>query len=245
MKANRPFVFINMAITADGKIATANREVASFGSGRDRRQLLALRAQADAILVGARTVDLNPITLGPGPARYRRLRLRRGLSEFPLRVVVTGTGTVHPDAEVFRHRFSPVLILTSASATPRRLARLRRLATAVHVSEGDTIDFHAAFGWLACQWAVKRLLVEGGGELNDALFRCGLVDRLHLTVCPWVFGGATAPTLADGHGFDRLAQAAPLRLTSWKRQAGEAFFVFDVQPAPNRRDLCKLQRPIP
>ena len=51
-----PFVFINMAVTADGKIATANRAVHSFGSARDLEHLYELRATADAILCGARTV---------------------------------------------------------------------------------------------------------------------------------------------------------------------------------------------
>ena len=75
-----PFVLINMAMTADGKIATANRLVSSFGSPRDQDHLLRLRATADAVMAGARTADLNPINMGPGPAKYRRLRLRRGLA---------------------------------------------------------------------------------------------------------------------------------------------------------------------
>ena len=67
--ASLPFVFINMAMTADGKIATANRAASSFGSRRDQDHLLQLRATADAVMAGARTVDLNPINMGPGPAR--------------------------------------------------------------------------------------------------------------------------------------------------------------------------------
>src|SRR5688572_5144233 len=73
-----PFVMINMAMTADGKIATANRAVSTFGSAHDREHLLELRATADAVMAGARTVDSNPINLGPGPAKFRRQRLKRG-----------------------------------------------------------------------------------------------------------------------------------------------------------------------
>ena len=61
-----PFVLVNMAMTADGKIATANRAVSSFGSARDHEQLLELRATADAVMAGARTVDSAAINLGPG-----------------------------------------------------------------------------------------------------------------------------------------------------------------------------------
>ena len=77
-KTKLPFVLVNMAMTADGKIATANRAVSSFASAQDHEQLLKLRATADAVMAGARTVDSAPINLGPGPARFRRARLKRG-----------------------------------------------------------------------------------------------------------------------------------------------------------------------
>ncbi|MCX6896927.1 MAG: dihydrofolate reductase family protein, partial [Verrucomicrobia bacterium] len=85
-KPELPFVFVNMAMTADGKIATSNRAASSFGSRRDHDHLLELRATADAVMAGARTVDLNPINLGPGAAKFRRLRLKHGLAEYNLRV---------------------------------------------------------------------------------------------------------------------------------------------------------------
>src|SRR6266487_6947396 len=86
-----PFVFINMAMTADGKIATANRAISSFSSQRDFEHLLELRATADAVLSGARTVGQEEINLGPGPARFRRLRLKNGLAEYNVRIVASGT----------------------------------------------------------------------------------------------------------------------------------------------------------
>src|SRR5215471_9931423 len=98
LKPKLPFVFINVAMTADGKIATENRAVSSFGSRRDQEHLLELRATADAVMTGARTADLNDVTLGPGPAKYRRARLRRGLTEYNLRIIVSGSGSVDPQA---------------------------------------------------------------------------------------------------------------------------------------------------
>ncbi|MCL5096511.1 MAG: dihydrofolate reductase family protein, partial [Candidatus Omnitrophica bacterium] len=76
-----PFLFVNMAMTADGKIASANRVISSLGSTHDQQNLLVLRTKTDAVMVGARTANLNPINLGPGPARFRRQRLRNGLAE--------------------------------------------------------------------------------------------------------------------------------------------------------------------
>jgi len=221
-------VLINMAMTADGKIATANRAVSSFGSRRDHDHLLALRATADAVMAGARTVDLNPINLGPGSAKYRRLRLRRGLAEYNLRVIVSRSGTVSPAAEVFKHRFSPIIILAARRASERRLQGLRAVADEVKICGTEEINFHRALRWLRERWGVKRLLCEGGGELNDALFRAGLVDELHLTVCPSIFGGRAAPTIADGLGAGALASGVRLELQSARRQGDEMYLVYRV-----------------
>ena len=218
-----------MAMTADGKIATANGAVSSFGSPRDQEHLLELRATADAVMDGARTADMNPINMGPGPAKYRRLRLRRGLAEYNLRIIVSRSGTVNPHAEVFRHRFSPIIILTTQRATADRLAKLRAVGAQVKICGTTEIDFPRALRWLRQQWGIKRLLCEGGGELNDALFRAGLVNELHLTVCPRVFGGRTAPTIADGLGAGSLARATRLELESARRRGDEMFLVYRVR----------------
>jgi riboflavin-specific deaminase-like protein len=217
-----------MAMTADGKIATANRAGSSFGSRRDREHLLELRATADAVMAGARTVNSEPTTLGPGPDRFRRLRLGCGLAECNLRVIVSGSGTINPHAEIFKHRFSPIIILTTARSSASALRRLRPLADKVRVCGKREINLPSALRWLHTRWGIRRLLCEGGGELNDALFRAGLVDELHLTICPKIFGGCDAPTIADGLGFSKLSQAARLQLKSARRIGDELFLVYQV-----------------
>jgi riboflavin-specific deaminase-like protein len=221
-----PFVFVNMAMTADGKIATANRAVATFGSPRDHEHLLELRATADAVMAGAATVNAAPINLGPGAAKFRRRRLKHGLAEFNLRVIVSGSGSINPGAEVFKHRFSPVIILTTARISKINLRKLRAMAEEVKICGKTEINFRAALRWLWTKWRVRRLLCEGGGELNDALFRAGLVDEINLTLCPLIFGGRNAPTIADGIGFQKLAQAEEFKIQSIKRFEGELFTVF-------------------
>ncbi len=225
-KPRLPFVLVNMAMTADGKIASANRAVSSFGSARDHEHLLALRATADAVMAGARTVTAASINLGPGPARFRRRRLKNKLAEYNLRVIVSGSGRLNPGAEVFKHRFSPILILTTGRASPARLRRLQTVAGEVKICGRNEINFRAALGWLRRKWGVRRLLCEGGGELNAALFRAGLVDEVHLTICPKIFGGREAPTIADGKGFRRLAGAAPFQIESFECVGNEVFAVF-------------------
>jgi len=215
-------------MTADGKIATANRAVSSFGSARDKEHLLELRATADAVMAGAGTVNAAPINLGPGPARFRRQRLKNGLAEYNLRVIVSGSGLVNPQAEIFKHRFSPIIIITTKRASPVKLHQLRAVATEVKVFGNRNLNLRAALSWLHRKWGVKRLLGEGGGELNAALFQAGLVNELHLTICAKIFGGRDAPTIADGRGFRLLAEAALLQIKSCKRVGDELFAIFAV-----------------
>jgi riboflavin-specific deaminase-like protein len=223
---SRPFVFLNVAISADGKLAPANRKYRPFGSKRDEALLYELRAQADAILCGARTVEGGKVTLGAGGRRYRQWRLRQGLAEYPLRIVASGSGSVDPHAEIFKHRFSPILLLTTERAAGRRLKRLRRLADEVLLCGRKEIDWVPALARLRKEWGVRRLLCEGGGALNGALFQAGLVDEVYVTVCPMVFGGRAAPTLADGAGTARLAEATRLELKSSRRAGDEIFLCY-------------------
>ncbi len=223
-----PFVFLNVATTADGKLAPASRHFIPFAGKRDQEHLLELRATADAVMSGARTVDLSPVTMGTGGAKYRRQRLRRGLSERHLRIVVSGSGTLDPRAKIFKKRFSPIIILTTGRASAAKLRHLRELADEVKICGERELDFPFALRWLRDQWQVKRLLCEGGGEINGALFEAGLVNEVHMTLCPVIFGGRDAPTMADGRGFQHLADAAQLRLKSRKRVGDELFLVYRV-----------------
>lgn len=225
-KRDLPFVYINVATTADGKLAPTNRHFVPFGSKRDQELLLELRANADAVMSGARTVGPMPVNLGPGPAKYRKMRLRKGLPEYNLRVVVSGSANLNPRAEIFRHRFSPIIILVTRRAPESKLRRLREVADDVKAFGDKELNFTEALRWLRQKWGVKRLLCEGGGEVNAGLFQEGLVDEVYQTLCPLVFGGRNAPTMADGIGFPSLANATRLTLKSLKRAGDELFLIW-------------------
>ena len=199
-------------------------------AGATTQNLLALRATADAVMCGARTVDSAPMTLDAGGAVYERRRQRAGLAKQNLRVVVSGSGSVDPQAVVFQRGESPVIVLASGRAPKSRLAKLKRLADCVKVCGKNSVALGQALGWLRRDWAVKRLLCEGGGELNFELLRLGLADELHLTICPKIIGGKDAPTIADGDGFSHLAKATNLMLTRQRRVGDELFTTWRIRP---------------
>ena len=133
-----------------------------------------------------------------------------------------------PGAEIFRHRFSPIIVLAGGRAPEGRLRRLRQVADEVKVFGKEEIDFDAALRWLYRRWKVRRLLCEGGGEVNAGLFRQGLVDEVYQTICPLILGGRDAPTLADGQGVSSLSQATRLKLKQLRRAGSELFLVYRV-----------------
>jgi riboflavin-specific deaminase-like protein len=220
-------------MTADGKIAPASRHFIAFSTPRDREHMMELRATADAVMSGARTIDLNPVTLGTGGEKYRHLRKKHGLAEYNLRVIVSGAGSIDTKAAIFKKGTSPIIIFTTESAGTRRLNQLRRLADDVIISGGRDLDFRYALRVLRQKWKVKRLLCEGGGELDDGLFRAGVVNALHLTISAKIMGGRNAPTICDGLGFPTLGDACQLQLKSMRRHKDEVFLVFKVlSPQP-------------
>ncbi len=229
LRDNLPFVYLNVATTADGKLAPANRHFVPFGSKRDQELLILLRTRCDAIMAGARTVDSVPVNLGPGGKKYRDMRIKNGLAEYNLRVVVSGSASLDPKAEIFKHKFSPLILLTTERAPRARIARLEKQGAIVKMCGDREVDFPSALRWLHKEWGVKRLLCEGGGEINDALLRKDLVHQVYLTLCPVIFGGRNAPTMADGIGVEKLADATRLKLKAFERVADEMYLVYEVQ----------------
>ena len=228
-RVSRPFVLINMAMTADGKIANANRSISSFGSKRDLEHLYELRSTADAVMNGARTIEANNVTMGAGGPRFAELRHRRGQSNYAVRVIVSGSGTIDPEAAIFKRRFSPIIVLTTQRTARARLRLLEKLADHVWTCGRDKVNFRSAFQRLRRDWNVRRLVCEGGAELNDALFREGLVDEVRVTICPMIFGGRNAPTLAEGIGAPDLASASRFRIHSTNRIEDELYLVLRAE----------------
>lgn len=223
-----PFVFVNVAMTADGKLAPSNRHFVPFSTKRDEELMMELRSRADAVLSGARTVDLGRVDMGPGGKKWEKKRLENGLSQFNLRVIVSGSASVNPDAHIFRTHFSPIILLTSEAAPKSRLKRLSKLVDDIFVSPGRDLNFRRALVWLREQWKVKRLLCEGGGEVNAPFLLEKLVDEIYITICPLIFGGRHAPTPADGEGIRRLEDATRLKLKRLERIGDELYTVYQV-----------------
>jgi 2,5-diamino-6-(ribosylamino)-4(3H)-pyrimidinone 5'-phosphate reductase len=96
-----------------------------------------------------------------------------------------------------------------------KIMELRALGVEMFVDESPRVDLHNMMLTLK-KIGVDHLMVEGGGTINFELMRLGLVDELFIYVAPMIFGGAHAPTPADGSGLPR-ERAIEMRLTDVER----------------------------
>jgi 2,5-diamino-6-(ribosylamino)-4(3H)-pyrimidinone 5'-phosphate reductase len=216
MQAERPFVLINTAVTADGKIDTADRRGAAISSAADLERVDRLRAGSDAVMVGGNTLLQEDPKLTVKLEELRAARLGRGLSENPLKVgVVTKVEdplvgpTIISGGKFLTFGPARTVVITTAQTDATQIERLRAGGAEVYVEGKHRVDLGEALRRLR-ELGVKRLMVEGGGTLNAELLRLRLVDELHLYIAPVIFGGATAPTVADGLG---LSVEEAVRLT--------------------------------
>jgi 2,5-diamino-6-(ribosylamino)-4(3H)-pyrimidinone 5'-phosphate reductase len=203
-------VHINVAMTADGKIDTFERRGAAISSPRDKERVDRLRAKADAVMVGGRTLlDENP-KLTVKSAQLRAEREARGLTPHPVKVGIASNADLKPDSDFLTIGPARIVIFTTSQTSKKQMEFLRSCGVDVFVHEAPRVDLTQALHTLK-EIGVDRLMVEGGGTLNFELLRLGLVDELTAYIAPLVFGGESAPTLAAGLGLVRSA-AIPLKL---------------------------------
>jgi riboflavin biosynthesis pyrimidine reductase len=179
-----PYVVLNMISTVDGKILSGERDehVMDLGSEVDRATMRGIEGAVDAVLVGAGTLRATPgLHYGAGLRRY----------------VATESGRIPFDRRFFTDAPALACVLTLDGAR-------------VFIPDGieawtwaETIDWPEALGLMRIQHAVKKLVVEGGSELNAALLSRDLVDEVFLTIAPKFKLGRSVPTIAGGEPLKR------------------------------------------
>lgn len=222
----RPFVTANFALTWDGRISTRSGTPADFSSPRDKRRLVEIRAQCDAVLVSAKTVAADHMSMGLPDAALRSARTARGQREYPLRVLLTNSGRIDPALRLFTKTFSPIVIFSTTRMPARTRAALAARAD-VWLHESASVNLAAMLATLRADYGVRRLVCEGGGQIFRALLAAGLVDELHVTLCPRIFGGVKAPTLTGIPG-TFLPASVPLTRKAMEVIGGECFLRYRV-----------------
>lgn len=192
-RTGRPFVTLKLAATLDGRIATASGESRWITGPAARTRVHLMRAQADAIMVGAGTARADDPTLD--------VRLEGLEDRHPVRVVFDRDLALSSDCRLATVGAAPVWRVCDNAAH----GALWGEALAVPYGD-DGADLPAAFAALGSR-GVTRVFCEGGGGLAASLLRADLVDEL-----VWMSaGGAIGAEGAASVGAMSLANLADMR----------------------------------
>jgi 5-amino-6-(5-phosphoribosylamino)uracil reductase len=187
---------LSCGISLDGYLDAGTPQRLVLSNAADLERVDAVRAESDAILVGATTVRHDDPRLLVRTARLRRQRRERGLAETPVKVTVTGSGRLDPCSRFFTTGDADKLVYCASSAVAGARRRLGAVATVVDAGEPVGLprlvaDLH--------ERGVRRLMVEGGGRVHTQFLTQGLADELHLVIAP-VFVGTSRARRFVGDG---------------------------------------------
>jgi riboflavin-specific deaminase-like protein len=222
---SRPFVVATFAMTVDGKITTKNLTPVDFTSREDKMHLFRQRALADAVLVGHTTVARDNVRLGL-PEELRTERIKHGQPPSPLRAIVSNEGKIDSRLKIFQSGSGPIVIF-STTRMPKKIQASLHGKAILHLSKTKFVDLAAMLRVLRTRYAVRKVACEGGPTLFRSLLELGLVDQLNLTIAPYLFGGANAPTLT---GLDRkfLPSSVRCRLIDMRVIGDECFLTYRI-----------------
>jgi len=220
-------VAVTFAMTVDGKITTRNFSPVDFTSREDKTHLFRQRALGDAVLLGHSTLKQDNVRLGLPDSKMREERIARGQAPYPLRVIVTNEGRIDATLKLFQTDISPIVIFSTTRMPARHRKVLREKAT-LHLSDARSVDLLWMLQQLRTEYKVNRVACEGGATLFRALLERDLVDQLNLTIAPYLFGGANAPTLT-GLSKEFLPRAVRCSLTDMRTVGEECFLTYRIK----------------
>jgi 5-amino-6-(5-phosphoribosylamino)uracil reductase len=213
-------------MTADGKISDVRKSPPTFGSKRDYAHLEEQMALADAILVGSGTLNDGGNAVLVAKSELVEARIERSQSPQPIQIICSRTGKIDRDLPFFSQPISRWLLTTQVGSTDwLDLSKFDRVLVC-ETSDGD-IDWDLVTTQLT-ELGIQNICFLGGSELAASLFVAKFIDELWLTVCPFIYGGTTAPSPVSGVGF--TPELAPrLELLSVDRIEQELFLHYRVK----------------
>lgn len=179
----RPFVHINCAMSADGKIAGIERKQVTISCREDKDRVKKLRRKYDAILVGVGTVISDDPHLTLKDRTYEQNQVR---------IIIDPNGRTPDTAQAVDDR-ARTIIVTSDQCT-------RTWNGCDVIRSPSSIDLDFVMAELGKR-GIRSILVEGGGSTIASFFKAGIVDIFTVYVGSMVIGGKDSPTPADGPGW--------------------------------------------
>ena len=229
--SDRPFVAINMVMSADGRTVVDGTE-RGLGSKLDQRLMRELRVHFDVVMNGGATFRASGTSARLNDPGLEQWRLDRGMSASPISAVLTRSGDLPPERRFFTDDgFEAVIYLSSAAPDAvRRDLESRGRPVIVVPEQREAV---AALDHMKRELGATRVLVEGGATLNGELISQGLVDEYFLTLAPRITGGDSAHPAVQWPGETTAAGIRQLTLIHARSaETGELFLRYRVERTP-------------
>jgi len=191
--SKKPFVAVKMAMSADGKTATKTGDSKWISSDKSRGFVAKLRAEYDAVMVGAGTIIAdNP-----------RLTARVSGAKDPIRIIVDGKLKIPLNSRVVR---SGTIIATTKQASSKKIKAIKAGGADVFACGKEKVDLKMLLHSLSAM-GIKKILIEGGSELNADALESKIIDKFYIFIAPKIIGGTAAPGVIGGSGISSMKKA--------------------------------------
>lgn len=210
----KPYIILNAAMSLDGKIASRDND-AKLSSTKDLVRVHQLRSKVDAIMVGINTV------MADDPL----LTVRYGYNAKPIRIVIDSNAKIKRDSRIVQSA-NEIKTIVAVSDNAKDV-ELNTYGIEVITVGKDKVDLRGLMSILYRK-GIRKILLEGGGELNWSMLSNKLVDEVIVTVEPIIVGGRDAKTLVEGEGFSKIEEGIKLNLKSIDRIDDEIILRYQV-----------------
>jgi 2,5-diamino-6-(ribosylamino)-4(3H)-pyrimidinone 5'-phosphate reductase len=199
----KPYVIINCAMSADGKIALSTRNQIKISSEEDTKRMYELRNQSDAVLVGINTIISDDPKLTVKEGYVKKMHQ-------PIRIILDSNCKTPKNALVVDGK-AKTWIIASKKYNKKYGPNVEILSCKKDCN--GLIDLHCLLNLLYVR-GIKKLMVEGGGTVIWSFLKERLVDELFIYVGPIIIGGKDTPTVTDGYGIKNQNEKILLELVN-------------------------------
>ena len=225
VKVDRPLISVNISMTADGKSRLPRKHgLERIGNAVDMDLMKERRAEADAVIVGARTLYYDNTALRVPENKRRKIN---GLV-FPLRIVIVGERAPSPHAKVFDETLGGSVLLACGNSMTEKLQEAVPGVDIIECGKGNRVNPKILADKLRKEFGAAKLLIEGGPTVIGLFLDADLIDRYHVTVCPYLYGGEgeDIQTPIGGYGVSSKESRA-MTISKIERASDWVFVTYD------------------
>lgn len=204
MKRNKkPFLFLCTGMSLDGKLSNYKKEQIDICTNDDKKFREDYKIIADAVIVGGNTLMQDDPGLTVKTKERQRKRIQLGKTPEPIKVgVISDANNLKIKGDFFDKGNTSKIIFTTTETSKKKIEELKKKAQ-VYVLGKKMVNLKKALEFLY-NLGVRKLMVEGGGELIFSLLRNNLVDEINLKIGNLIVGGRNSVAFVGGRGFDKL-----------------------------------------